>query len=157
MDWLLVLSIAGAIGTVFSVYQVIKERWPSPDSKQSEKAKALFYPFAIIALTSVSVYLATLNQELTEIKAQAKILRATWPESIESLTYSDNGTSLGIVNGGLSFVEQYEDHIPVTVEQARELSIEARRLCVDPAKAEACDAAAGGMMGLIGAIAAEPD
>ena len=151
MDWLLILSIMGAIGTIFTVVQVTKGLWPTTNSGRTDKAKALLYPGTIIALTAVTVYLATLNQELTEIKSQAKSLRQQWPTSISG--YYFNGENLGIVNGGLSFVEQYKDHIPVTVEQARELAIEARRLCVAPDRYDACNATAGGMIGLIEAIA----
>lgn len=151
MDWLLILTIMGAIGTIFTVIQAVKGMWPTANSSRAEKVKAILYPSTIITLTAVTVYLATLNQELMEIKSQAKSLRQQWPTSPDGYYFS--GTNLGIVNGGLSFVEQYKDHIPVTVEQARELAIEARRVCVDPDSYQACSTSAGGMIGLIDAIA----
>lgn len=154
MDWLLVLSIAGAIGTVFTVFQVAKELWHKCNNKRSEKVKDLLYPIAIIILTAVSVHLATLNNELIEIRVQAHILRQQWPDYIG---YHDSERSLGIVNGGLSFVEQFKDHIPVTVEQVLELAIEARGSCTDLEKWAACHTAAEGMMGLIDAIARDQE
>lgn len=131
--------------------------WPKFNTNNAEKVKALLYQITIISLTAITVYMATLNKELTEIRAQAHFLRKQWPTSFNALYSYGNGYSLGIVNGGLSFVEQYKDHIPVTVEQARELAIEARRLCIDPDKFAACNATAGGMMGLIEAIARNND
>lgn len=152
LNWLLILSILGAIGTVFTVIQMMREMWSESDGVRSKRLRAVLYPLIVIVLTAMSVYLATLNQELTEIKSQARALRGQWT-SYSGLQYEDNGYSLGIVQGGLSFVEQYKTRIPVTVDQARELAIEARKVCLDPNQYRACDATAGGMMGLIDAIA----
>jgi hypothetical protein len=165
VDWLLVLTILGAVGSIFGVLDMVLTLLPGHSgplfkkfgsSKKSQVALAVLFPVLTVVLTAVSVYLATVNREITEIRTRADGLLQSWSYD----QYADNSSNLGVVMGGLNFVERHSNHIPVTVDEARALAKEARSYCLASSDISTmslsasnnCTAAAGGMRGLIRAI-----
>ena len=103
-------SIISGLGAILTI--II---WAKDSLK--EKPRRMVYPLVLVLLTVFSTYQFEQNRRLTTIKSEALSLVESWP-GIDRLKYCSKGQRMGIILGGLGFLEKHKSDIPDTYTQA---------------------------------------
>lgn len=77
-------------------------------------------PFLLVIMTALVTWQAFALQRFTTCRREAAALVDGWPEAWE-IEYLPDGENIGIILGGLRFLEQHQDEYPETFFRARNL------------------------------------
>jgi hypothetical protein len=78
------------------------------------------WPFALVAMTALATYQALALHSLVSSRHEATVLMQSWPDVWRVENLSD-GENIGIVLGGLRFLERHQKEYPETYSAARAL------------------------------------
>jgi hypothetical protein len=87
---------------------------------RAPKLRRLGLPLALVLLTALATYQASLIQQFTAAKNEAAKLVRSWPDTVY-LSEMPDGTKIGIILEGLHFLEHHRKEFPETYEAARVL------------------------------------
>lgn len=85
-----------------------------------EKPRRLIYPLLLVLLTAISTCQFQQNRQLTAIRSEASSLVASWPR-VDDLGFVSKGERIGIILGGLAFLEKHKEQFAETYKTATEL------------------------------------
>jgi hypothetical protein len=150
--WAIVPALAALVALIDWIRSRLQERW-----------KGYVYPFALVVLTAISTYQFQQNHRILSARAEARTTLDKWP-AIDHLDMESKGALIGIILGGMTFIEKHKADFPQTYESARAL-VQTRLNGFRPPKNSDEDFAeyhllrdvAGGMIELIETLAEKPE
>jgi hypothetical protein len=149
--WAVVPALAAVVTLIDWIRSRLQERW-----------KGYIYPFALVVLTAISTYQFQENYRILSVRNEARTTLSKWP-TIDHLDMESKGSLIGIILGGMTFIEKHKADFPQTYQTARAL-VQTRLNGFHPPKNSDEDFeeyhllrdVAGGMIQLIATLADEP-